>query len=82
MKSNFKVIFTINSLTPLYVKFKILLGVFLCIWLHACMYSKTCLKWQLLKRPKIGFQDQLWLNAGQKYAFCNTLDLHLAIICH
>ena len=30
-------------------------------------YSKTCLKWPLSKRPKIGFQDQLLLNAGQKY---------------
>ena len=30
-------------------------------------YSKTCVKWQLSKRPKIGFQDQLSLNAGQKY---------------
>ena len=34
----------------------------------------------LSKRPKIGFQDQVLLNAGQKYwqnaprgAFCNTL---------
>ena len=31
------------------------------------MYSKTCVKWSLSKRPKIGFQDQLSLNAGQKY---------------
>ena len=31
------------------------------------IYSKTCLKWPLSKRPKIGFQDQLSLNAGQKY---------------
>ena len=29
-------------------------------------YSKTCLK-QPLKRPIIGFQDRLSLNAGQKY---------------
>ena len=35
------------------------------------------------RRPKIGLQDQLSLNAGQKYcrmlqggAFCNTFDLH------
>ena len=27
-------------------------------------YSKTCVKWQLAKRPKIGFQDHLSLNAG------------------
>ena len=31
------------------------------------MYSKTGVKWLLSKRPKIGFQDQLSLNAGQKY---------------
>ena len=30
-------------------------------------YSKTCVKWPLSKRLKIGFQDQLSLNAGQKY---------------
>ena len=29
-------------------------------------YSKTCVKPPLPKRPKIGFQDQLSLNAGQK----------------
>ena len=32
-----------------------------------CLFSKTCVKWPLSKRPKIGFQDQLSLNAGQKY---------------
>ena len=32
-----------------------------------CLYSKTCVKRPLLKRPKIGLQDQLSLNAGQKY---------------
>ena len=31
-------------------------------------YSKICLKLPLSKRPKIGFQDQLSLNAGQKYS--------------
>ena len=31
------------------------------------MYSKTCEKQPLSKRPKTGFQDQLSLNAGQKY---------------
>ena len=30
-------------------------------------YSKTCIKQPLSKRPKIGFQNQLSLNAGQKY---------------
>ena len=29
--------------------------------------AKTCLKWSLSKRQIIGFQDQLSLNAGQKY---------------
>ena len=31
------------------------------------MYSKTCVKRPLSKRPQIGFQDELLLNAGQKY---------------
>ena len=31
------------------------------------MYSKTCVKQPLSKRSKIGFEDQLSLNAGQKY---------------
>ena len=30
-------------------------------------YSKTCVKQPLLKGQKIGFQDQLSLNEGQKY---------------
>ena len=30
-------------------------------------YSKTCLKRQLKKKTKIGFQDRISLNAGQKY---------------
>ena len=30
-------------------------------------YSKTCVKRPISKRPQIGFQDQLLLNAGQKY---------------
>ena len=39
------------------------------------MYSKTA----TLKRPKIGFQDQLSLNAGQKY--CRMLPFeHFAIL--
>ena len=32
-----------------------------------CMSSKTLCKRTLSKRPKLGFQDQLSLNAGQKY---------------
>ena len=31
------------------------------------VYSKTCLKRPLKKKTKIGFQDRLTLNAGQKY---------------
>ena len=31
------------------------------------MYSETCVKRPPSKRPKIGFQCQLSLNAGQKY---------------
>ena len=42
-------------------------------------YRKTCLKWPLSKRPKIGFQDQLSLNVGQKY--CRMLQgEHSAIL--
>ena len=41
------------------------------------MYGKTCVKWSLSKRPKIGFQDQLSLNAGHKY--CRVLQ-HSAIL--
>ena len=44
-------------------------------------YSKTYVKRPLSKRQKIGFQDRLSLNAGQKYCrmlqvFCNNFDLH------
>ena len=43
-----------------------------------CIYSKTCVKQPLSKRPEIGFQYIL-LNAGQKY--CRMLPLeHSAII--
>ena len=42
-------------------------------------YSKTCVKWPLSKRPQIVFQDQLLLNAGQKY--CRMLQgEHSAIL--
>ena len=30
-------------------------------------YSKTCLKWSLKKKTKMGFKIPLSLNAGQKY---------------
>ena len=42
-------------------------------------YSKTCVKRPLSKRQKISFQDQLLLNAGQKY--CRMLQVeHSAIL--
>ena len=31
------------------------------------VYSKSCVKRSLSKRPKIGIQEQLSFNAGQKY---------------
>ena len=43
------------------------------------LYSKTCVKWPLSKRPQIGFQDKLSHNAGQKY--CRMLQVeHSAIL--
>ena len=43
------------------------------------VYGKICVKWPLSKRPKIGFQDQLSLNAGLKY--CRMLQgEHSAIL--
>ena len=36
-------------------------------------YSKICVKRPLSKRPKIVFQDQLWLNAGQSIAECSKV---------
>ena len=43
-------------------------------------YSKTCVKRPLSKRQKIGFQDQLLLEAGQKY-YCRMLQWeHSAIL--
>ena len=42
-------------------------------------YSNICVKQSLSKRPKNVFQDQLLLNAGQKY--CRMLPLeHSAIL--
>ena len=41
-------------------------------------YSKTCLKWLLKTKTKIGFQERLSLNAGQKY--CRMLPEHSAIL--
>ena len=49
---------------------------------HKCsltQYSKTCLMGPLKKKTKIGFQDQLSLNAGQMY--CRMLQgEHFAIL--
>ena len=43
------------------------------------LYNKTCVKRTLSKRPKIGFHDQLSLNAGQNY--CRMLQgEHSAIL--
>ena len=43
------------------------------------VYGKTCVKRPFSKRPKIGLQDQLSLNAGQKY--CRMLQgEHSAIL--
>ena len=46
---------------------------------NSVLYSKTCVKRPLSKRPQIGFQDQLSLNAGQNY--CRMLQgEHSAIL--
>ena len=41
------------------------------------IYSKPCVKRSLSKRQTIGFQDQLSLNAGQKY--CRMLSTFICI---
>ena len=47
--------------------------------INQSIYSKTCLKRPLKKKIKIGFQDKLSLNAGQKY--CRMLQgEHSAIL--
>ena len=48
-------------------------------YLFIAKYSKTCVKRPLSERQKIGFQDQLSLNAVQKY--CRILQReHSAIL--
>ena len=42
-------------------------------------YSETCVKRPLSKRPKLGFQDQLLLNTGQKYCIMLQVE-HSAIL--
>ena len=47
-------------------KHKCLLDFFLrYMWSTFYIYSKTCVKRPVSKGPKIGFQDQLFLNTGQ-----------------
>ena len=43
------------------------------------VYSKACVKRPLSKRPKIGFQDQLSLNADQKYILLTFIKLPIVI---
>ena len=57
-------------------------GIHVTLFERRTLYIKTSVKRPLSKRPNIGFQDQLSLNAGQKYCrIRNTFDLHLATIC-
>ena len=44
-------------------------------------YSKTCVNLPLSKRPQIGYQDQLSLNASQKYLqyIRPSLSFHLSL---
>ena len=53
----------------------------LTLWpnVRVVQYSKTCLKRPLKKKTKMFFQDQLSLNAGQKYAECSKGE-HSAIL--
>ena len=51
---------------------------------YVAIYSKICVKRPLAKRPKIAFQDQFSLNAGQKYCrilqyFWPSLSYHLSL---
>ena len=44
------------------------------------VYNKTCVKWPLSKRPKVGFQDRLSLNAGQKYCRMLLIFIKLSFV--
>ena len=46
------------------------------------MYSKTCVKWTLKKKTKIGFQDRIMLNAGQKYCRIRLLQYFRPSLSH
>ena len=54
----------------------------------AMRYSKTCVKRPLSKRPQLIFKTDYRLmqvkvlQNAPRGAFCNTLDLHSATICH
>ena len=53
-------------------------SMYVCLIIYQ-LYSKTCLKQPLKKNTKIGFQNRLLLNAGQKY--CRMLQgEHSAIL--
>ena len=48
-------------------RFRLCCNHWICLHLSAkSQYSKTCVKWPPSQRPKIGFQDRLSLNEGQK----------------
>ena len=52
-------------------------------WSHTGYeYSKTCLKRPLKKKTKIGFEDQLLLNAGQKYCKGSILQYFQPSLCY
>ena len=60
-----------------FVASNVCFGIVVCTGL--VIQYKTCVKRPLSKRPHIGFQDQLLLNAGQKY--CKMLQWqHSAIL--
>ena len=73
LQRNYREILCGHFLTICFVKFYGKVGA--TTWL----YSKTCLKGPHKKKTKIGFQDRLSLNAGQKY--CRMLQgEHSAIL--
>ena len=73
MKKAMKEFEVILTLFPPLTSFVVCSHVCLCILVTYIAYSKTCEKLPFSKRPNIDFQDQLSLNAGQKY--CRMLPL-------
>ena len=67
MKMTISWSFSFNSLVKFMVIFKVIF-----------LYSKTRVKRPLSKRPKIGFLNQLSLNAGQKY--CAILSTFIKLL--